>query len=420
MMPPVTRLLLLLPGFGLLACCVQAQTAGEPPFRIRDKYYALLIGVNAYADPSIPPLDYPLLDANNLREVLVQEYQFEPSGVALLANPTRSQVYEAFGELEKKLGPHDNLLIFYAGHGDWHMNKRIGYWWPSDVSANSNAQKISTVELQVLLEQIACRHLLLVVDACFGGAVLKSRGPATPTGALAEMYAQTSRKAITSGNLTPVPDQGTFATTLVKALRDNVYRHLPGQVLFGQVWNRMVSSSTQQRPSYGPIEGVAEEGGEFIFVRRQAEIELPGTEPVRPSPVTAVPAGLTRRVEVPGQGITPVSLPVRKGDRITVRARGRVLVGQYVGYTLPAGKPNLIMLGLSVPIDPRYNLVAQWPHGALMYRLAGDPAKQWRLCGDNCTWTAPASGTLEIAFQLNDAQQADNYGAYTLDITVTR
>lgn len=421
-MHKITRLLLGLPGLGLVVFCVQAQTPANAPFQIRDKYYALLIAVNAYADPAINPLDYPRHDAESLREVLVKDYQFEPGHVRLLADPSRAQIYEAFEALGQTLEPNDNLLIFYAGHGDCNIPKRIGYWWPSDVRNNSNAQKISSVELQFLLEPIQCRHLLLVVDACYGGAIHKQRGPTPPAGGVPGMYAETSRKAITSGNMQPVPDQGVFAVSLIKTLQSNAYRYLPGQRLFSQVWERMVGRGTEQRPSYGPIEGLEDGGGEFIFVRRRAGIDDPEEEPaaspdVSPKPPPA-PAGFTRKAEVAGQGITNVSLPVRKGDRVRIKAGGQVRVGTSVGVTTPAGKTHMVVLGFTVPIDPVYNLARQWPHGALLYRLATDA--QWKLCGGSCGWVAPATGNLEISFQLNDSQQADNEGAYPLEITVTR
>ncbi len=418
-MHKITRLLLGLPG--LVAFCVQAQTPADASFQIRDKYYALLIAVNAYADPAINPLDYPRHDAESLREVLVNDYQFEPGHVQLLADPSRAQIYEAFEALGQTLEPNDNLLIFYAGHGESNPQKRIGYWWPADVRNNSNAQKISSVELQSLLEPIQCRHLLLVVDACYGGAIHKQRGPAPPAGGVPGMYAETSRKAITSGNMKPVPDQGVFAVSLIKTLQSNAYRYLPGQRLFSQVWDRMVGRGTEQRPSYGPIEGLEDEGGEFIFVRRQAREEYyPDVPPKGPTKEAPDPAGFTHKAEVAGQGITNVSLPVRKGDRVRIRAGGQVRVGSSVGVTTPAGKTHMVVLGLQFPIDPVYNLVRQWPHGALIYRLATDAGPQWRLCGGACEWVAPATGNLEISFQLNDAVQEDNEGAYLVEIIVNR
>jgi hypothetical protein len=81
------------------------------------KYHALLIAVENYQHPSVSKLDKPIKDADSLRKVLCNEYNFEATNVTFLRNPTREQIVITFDELSKKLTNKDNLLIFYAGHG---------------------------------------------------------------------------------------------------------------------------------------------------------------------------------------------------------------------------------------------------------------------------------------------------------------
>ena len=410
MKPSVLLVLRLLLGAALAPFAAQAQA---PPFQVKDKYYALLLAVDRYNDPRITSLDYPVADARRLRDVLVQDYQFEAANVQLLANPDRGQIFAAFENVRNKMNVDDNLFIFFAGHGDWDKEANVGYWWPADTRHGSYAQKITSTDLQLLIKELNCRHVLLVVDACYGGSVFKTRGPSDSEPALRQMYDKVSRKAITSADLEDVPDRGFFAEALVEVLRNNPYRHLPGQVLHARVWDRV----TAPKPTYGFIAGTGDNGGEFLFVRRRASREDPPDDP--PAGERPVAGPYSQTVTVAGRGVTPVSLSVRKGDKITIRASGTVKVGFWVGEVTPEGKDMMNLQGVWVRIAPEYDVVARWRHGALLYRLStGDP--QWRLCGGGCELTAPATGNLEITFQLNDLQLSDNSGHFTADVTVHR
>ena len=82
-------------------------------------------------------LDQPINDATKIYEVLTQQYSFEKQNVTFLKNPTRANLIDAIDQLGDKVSPNDNLLIFYAGHGYWDADKRLGYWLPSDARKNS-------------------------------------------------------------------------------------------------------------------------------------------------------------------------------------------------------------------------------------------------------------------------------------------
>ena len=82
------------------------------------KFFALIIGVADYTDPAINKLDEPVSDASSLAKVLVSRYSFDASDVFFLKNPTRENIIDAFDMLTRKVGKNDNILIFYAGHGN--------------------------------------------------------------------------------------------------------------------------------------------------------------------------------------------------------------------------------------------------------------------------------------------------------------
>jgi len=91
-------------------------------------YYALIIGINDYDDDAITDLDQPMSDAQKLYNVLTTKYRFDPRNVKLLKNAGFEQMIDAFDGMRRSVGPADNLLVFYAGHGYWDEERELGYW----------------------------------------------------------------------------------------------------------------------------------------------------------------------------------------------------------------------------------------------------------------------------------------------------
>ncbi|HKX27669.1 MAG TPA: caspase family protein [Blastocatellia bacterium] len=243
-------------------------SAAQP--EITGRYYALLIGVEKYQDRRIPQLDNPLNDVRRLAQVLTERYTFEAATVTQLANPTRYQMLKSFKELRDRLTVNDQLLIFYAGHGDWNADKDQGYWLPSDAEQDSTAQWFSNSDLRDEVKGIKAKHLLLISDACFSGGLFKTRGLTDEASiAIKEIFKLTSRKAITSGALKSVPDRSVFIDYLIKRLTDNRDPFLLANSLFVSMREAVINNSpNQQTPLYGTIQGANDEGGDFLFIRR--------------------------------------------------------------------------------------------------------------------------------------------------------
>jgi WD40 repeat protein len=240
------------------------------------RYHALLIAVQEYDHRSVNRLDYPVSDAQQVERELTTRYTFEPQNVTTLKNPNRRTILDALDQLTEKLKPEDNLLIFYAGHGQWDEQRKQGYWLPRDAMRDRRADWISNSDLRDAIRGIKARHILLISDACFAGGIFVSRdafGPASS--AVAELDNLPSRTAMTSGALTTVPDRSVFVEYLIKRLRDNAEERLPAMELFSRIRLPVISNSPAQRdgsrptPRYGTIFEVGDEGGDFIFVRRR-------------------------------------------------------------------------------------------------------------------------------------------------------
>ena len=232
------------------------------------KYYALLIGINNYKDPLINELDRPIKDAEMFYDVITSKYTFEKDNIKLLRDASMAEIIDALDYFAKIVRPEDNFLIFYAGHGVWDATTQIGFWLPSDAKKSSKLDWFRNSTLRDYLQEIRSKHTLLISDACFGGSIFKTRGAFSDAPlAINKLYELPSRKAMTSGTLTEVPDQSVFLKYLIDRLRNNLEKYLSSEQLFS-MFRMAVINNSKVIPQFGVIQDVGDEGGDFIFILR--------------------------------------------------------------------------------------------------------------------------------------------------------
>jgi hypothetical protein len=230
------------------------------------KYYALIIGISSYDDPQINELDKPVKDAELFYNTITTKYTFEKENVKILRNATMAEIVDALDFYAKKATPADNFLIFYAGHGVWDASSEIGFWLPSDARKSSKLAWFRNSTLRDYLREIKSKHTLLISDACFGGSIFKSRSAfLDATVAINKLYELPSRKAMTSGTLTEVPDQSAFLKYMIDRLQNNFEKYLSSEQLFGK-FRMAVINNSNVLPQFGVIQDVGDEGGDFIFI----------------------------------------------------------------------------------------------------------------------------------------------------------
>lgn len=248
------------------------KTPGKPDTLIAGKYYALLIANQKYHDLNIPDLDYPIKNIKKLYATLTSYYTFNKSNITMLENPNRAKIIKTLDNLSRKLNSNDNLLIFYAGHGVWDSDLKQGFWLPSDASANDKSEWLSNGNIRDYIRGIKTKHTLLITDACFGGAIFKSRAILTNApSSIKKIYEMPSRTAMTSGAMSAVPDESVFVEYLIKRLKENKNKYLPAENLYYKIRAAVINNSpTNQVPEYGVIFQAGDEGGgSFIFVRKK-------------------------------------------------------------------------------------------------------------------------------------------------------
>ncbi len=231
-------------------------------------YYGLIIGVNKYRDPVITDLNNPIKDAQKLYDVLTTQYTFEEENIEFLKNASLEEIMGAFESLSGKVTENDNLLVFYAGHGWWDQNASTGFWLPSDASQKSRIKWFRNSTLVDYLKELNSKHTLLIADACFSGSIFRTRSAFPEASKAVEMlYELPSRKAMTSGTLTEVPDESAFIKYLVERLEKSNEKYLSSEQLFSS-FNHAVINNSEAVPQFGEIQNVGDQGGDFIFIRK--------------------------------------------------------------------------------------------------------------------------------------------------------
>jgi len=312
-------------------------------------YHALLIAVQNYADPAVPPLDNPIRDARALRDVLVQRYRFAPGDVELLENPTQDTILARLYDLSEQLGDNANLLLFFAGHGQWDERSQQGYWLPADARRANTARWISNSTIRDALRRVRARHALIISDACFSGGIFRTRDLGVLGAApLARLYQRPSRKAMTSGSRELVPDRSRFLEFLVARLRDNGDALLPASDLFARLRNAVMNNSPVT-PQYGTIYDAGDQDGEFLFPLRA------GAGGTVHSGRDAVPlnggAGATESRAAP-PSTSPGSRPDVDGARRALAARNIPWTAASLGTALAAGDLEVMQLFLDGGAEP--------------------------------------------------------------------
>lgn len=230
-------------------------------------YHALVIGINDYR--SLPKLRTAVNDAKVVADILVRDYGFD---VELLKNPTRTQIVDAFDRMAEILGPEDNLLIYYAGHGWLDPATKRGFWLPKDALKNRRSKWISNATITDTLRAVTAKHVMVVADSCYSGTLTRAGNTSVKTPKyIRRMVKKKARVVLTSGGLEPVSDgvgqNSPFAQSFVKVLNQNT-GILDGTGLFSMM--RMdVMKKVQQVPEYSDVHNAGHDGGDFIFVKNQ-------------------------------------------------------------------------------------------------------------------------------------------------------
>ena len=296
---PCARPLILLTSLlSLLICAVPAtpQNRGLDPDQptqsavANGAYYALVIGIDDYPAP-LPKLKTAVDDAKAVGALLHDRYGFRVTYL-LDQSATRFKILNALARLRNTLGPDDNLLIYYAGHGFSDREAQKAYWLPVDADSGNSPNRIIADDLTTGVRVLPSRHVLIISDSCYSGALSRDADAPVPSDGQAaflnRMLRSRSRTLMASGGDEPVADGGSnghsvFANAVLGALdKESQPMFTASDLFYGSV-RQQVAGKSEQLPQYSIIRNSDHDEGDFVFARTVEHSSPP------PAPRATVP-----------------------------------------------------------------------------------------------------------------------------------
>ncbi len=260
-------------------------------------YHAIIFAVGEQQPSSgLPSLRFPIKEADSLRAVITREYTFDPRNVQVVKNPTREAILDSLEAVARRLGPDDNLLVVYSGHGGFDEAGREGYWLAADAANARKSTWIPNESIRTWLRTLKARSVLLITDACFSGSLNRSNDervvlPADNQRAIAGalLYARrSSRQAMTAGtSKETVPQVSIFSMEIIAALKARRAPVFMAQQLAGEI-NPRVAAVAHTTPTFSAVPGIESDQGDFVFVRRDRVSDIAAAE-AKPAATQDVP-----------------------------------------------------------------------------------------------------------------------------------
>ncbi|MGI9066732.1 MAG: caspase family protein [Pyrinomonadaceae bacterium] len=178
--------LLLIATFGLLSTTARGQRndrgvriQAASPVKLLPgsaKRYALIIGVDQYADTQITTLGGASNDAKTLANAVIQYAGFPSEQVTLLASdqpaerqPTRGNILRRLSNMAAVVPADGLLLIAFAGHGIERDGQ--AFLLPSDSQVSNDVDLLEQTAINVSqikdrVKKIGVKQVLMILDAC--------------------------------------------------------------------------------------------------------------------------------------------------------------------------------------------------------------------------------------------------------------
>jgi hypothetical protein len=173
----------------LLSCFVTATSSAQPKERglgvadkpikvlpVHAKRYALVIGVDQYADTQITTLGGASNDARALANALIRYAGFPTEQVTLLSSdqpaerqPTRGNILRRLSNMAAVVPPDGLLLLSFAGHGIERAGQ--AFLLPSDSQVSNDVDLLEQTAINVAqvkdrIKKIGVTQVVLILDAC--------------------------------------------------------------------------------------------------------------------------------------------------------------------------------------------------------------------------------------------------------------
>jgi serine/threonine protein kinase len=141
-------------------------TAVEVEPKVWDDRWALVIACGDYEDAQVSSLPSARFDADLLDETLATFYRVPDDRRIILRNPSQEKIQDELARVATQVGPNDQLLIFFVGHG--YLSEAGEPWLAaSDFElSRMDSTGISLRKLILQLEEVSTGEVLMFLETC--------------------------------------------------------------------------------------------------------------------------------------------------------------------------------------------------------------------------------------------------------------
>ncbi|KIC00116.1 hypothetical protein OA93_00420 [Flavobacterium sp. KMS] len=237
----------------------------------------IAIAISEYDDVELNKIQNTKSDIAEIISILTDKYVFEDiEFIFEKKDTTRKTLFSKLNYSFVNASEDENILLFFAGHGEYNQILETAYWLPSDSDPKDPSTWININDILTFINASKAFHVSIISDSCFSGAIFEvpKRG-----GGIQAYESKKSRLALTSGGIEKVSDgargkKSPFAENLIKELLENNLEEMPFNILA----NNLILTFNENRiqtPMFGALHGVGHQGGAFIFKLKGVEIAQP-------------------------------------------------------------------------------------------------------------------------------------------------
>ncbi|MBN1313663.1 MAG: caspase family protein [Anaerolineae bacterium] len=230
--------------------------------------WALVVGIDSYQH--LPQLKTAVHGARAVACYLRNTLGFTVTEL-YDTQTTREAILRWFGQLPTN--PDDRVLFYFAGHGITHDIKNRSKGFLALARSDGHWNSLAMDDVLDEAEAFKAKHVLYLLDACFGGLALRGRsGEFDVSRAIEYLLTRRARYAITAGGEEVVDDDAAgeyslFTHFLLQALNDKALR-ADGMLRAKEVGlyiEEKVSAHRRSRalPNHGYLQGSGD--GDFLF-----------------------------------------------------------------------------------------------------------------------------------------------------------
>jgi hypothetical protein len=161
---------------------LQASILQNPSTITKDaQYWALVVGIGEYAENPEENRPGMILEANDLRDLLLQTPWWSADHIKLLTaeDATRGNILAGFRWLNTMASSDDVVLVYLSTHGNFlqfdipphdevdDVDEMLVTYW----GFAYNTSFISDDQINIMLNQLKSNNVCLIVDSCYAGGL---------------------------------------------------------------------------------------------------------------------------------------------------------------------------------------------------------------------------------------------------------